>query len=132
MAKMLVISLTFYMFSFEVLQMMDRKWSYFDDLANWVDQISSLLVLCLLIKNEWFIDTLYDLPYEHVLSTVIVGLTWYKVFYWMKLFNTTAFFINLLGKTFEDVNFKAFFIMIVILILAFSNMVYILNNARGS
>ena len=66
-----------------------------------------------------------------MLTSIVVALTWYKVFYWMKLFNTTAFFMNLLGKTFEDTNFRAFFIMTVMSILAFANVIYILNIDRG-
>ena len=85
----------------------------------------------MLIKNEWFIDSFYDLPTDLSLTAIVVSLTWEKVFYWMKLFNTTAFFINLLAKTFEDVNFKAFFIMTVLIILSFANVIYILNIERG-
>ena len=53
------------------------------------------------------------------------------MFYWMRLFNHTAFFMNLLSKTFEDVNFKAFMIMLIILILTYGNVMYILNTERG-
>ena len=130
-SKMLVYGLTLYMFSFEIFQVMDKKWSYFCELANWVDQISSLMVLGMLIKNDYFIESAYNIPTDLMLTAIVVALTWYKVFYWMKLFNTTAFFMNLLTKTFEDYNFQAFFIMTVILILAFANVIYILNINRG-
>ena len=40
--------------------------------------------------------------------------------------------MNLLRQVFEDVNFRAFFIMTVLMILAFSNIIYILNVERGS
>ena len=49
----------------------------------------------------------------------------------MKLFETTALFINLLSHTFLDKNFKAFMIMTIILMLCFSNLLYILNTERG-
>ena len=55
------------------------------------------------------------------MAVIAVSLTWYKMFYWMRLFNSTAFFINLLVKTFEDINFKAFMIMMIILMLWFGN-----------
>ena len=35
--KMLVYSLTCYMFSFEILQLMDKKMQYFLNFSNWVD-----------------------------------------------------------------------------------------------
>jgi len=49
----------------------------------------------------------------------------------MKLFKATSFFINLLNRTFSDKNFKAFTIMMIILICTFSNVVYIFNKTRG-
>ena len=96
-----------------------------------VDYISSCLVIAMIVKNEWFIDKVYDIPFELMLTSIVVAMTWYKVFYWMRLFNTTAFFMNLLTKTFEEVNFRAFFIMTVMMILAFANIIYILNINRG-
>ena len=111
--------------------MMDKKFEYFKELQNMVDYISSCLVIVMIVKNEWFIDKVYDIPFELMLTSIVVAMTWYKVFYWMRLFNTTAFFMNLLTKTFEEVNFRAFFIMTVMMILAFANIIYILNINRG-
>ena len=50
---------------------------------------------------------------------------WYKSFYWMRLFTSTAFFINLLKETFYGI--KAFVIMMTILVLCVANLLYILN-----
>ena len=111
--------------------MLDKKCEYFKELQNMVDYISSCLVIVMIVKNEWFIDKVYDIPFELMLTSIVVAMTWYKVFYWMRLFNTTAFFMNLLTKTFEEVNFRAFFIMTVMMILAFANIIYILNINRG-
>jgi hypothetical protein len=130
-SKMLVYSLTIYMFAFEIFQIIDKKWGYFKQLSNLVKQTSYVLVLVMLIKNEWFIDTFYDIPRDLMLTAIVIALTWYKLFYWMKLFNTTAFFMNVFTKTFEDSNFQAFFIMTVIMILSFANIIYILNIDRG-
>lgn len=119
------------MFAFEIFQIIDKKWGYFKQLSNLVKQTSYVLVLVMLIKNEWFIDTFYDIPRDLMLTAIVIALTWYKLFYWMKLFNTTAFFMNVFTKTFEDSNFQAFFIMTVIMILSFANIIYILNIDRG-
>ena len=43
----------------------------------------------------------------------------------MRLFEETAFFINLLTKTFEGI--KAFTVMMIILIMAIANVMYVLN-----
>ena len=131
-SKMIIYALSFYMISFEVLQMKDFGLHYFASMINWVDQVSTFFILGILIKNDFFPDKLYSIRYESLVSTIAVGFTWYKVFYFMKLFETTAFFINLLSHTFLDKNFKAFMIMTIILVLCFSNLLYILNTERGA
>ena len=74
---------------------------------------------------------MYNLEWEQFLASIAVFMTWYKIFYWMKLFNTPAFFINLLHESFADGNFRAFTIMLVLLILLFTNVFYIMNQERG-
>ena len=59
--KVLVYSLTLYMASFELFQMIDKKWKYLGELSNWVDQISSLLIIGMVIKNDFYSEQWYDL-----------------------------------------------------------------------
>jgi len=66
-----------------------------------------------------------------LVAVISIGFVWYKFFYWMKLFTDTSFFINLLSRTFSDRNFRAFTIMMIILICTFSNVIYIFNKTRG-
>ena len=54
-----------------------------------------------------------------------LAFVWYKVFYWMRLFKDPAFFMNLLTRTLGDI--VPFMLMISILIMMFSNVIYILN-----
>lgn len=54
-----------------------------------------------------------------------LAFVWYKVFYWMRLFKEPAFFMNLLTNTLGDI--VPFMLMISILIMMFSNIIYILN-----
>ena len=64
----------------------------------------------------------------HALKTLVaitvIGV-WIDSFYWMRLFDKTAFFINLLKETFSDI--KAFCAMLTILLLGVSNVFYIFN-----
>ena len=91
------------MFSFEVLQMFDKGWSYFNDLFNLADMASTALILFLLITEETFKDD-HDMNRQTrmTLAGVAIAFTWFKLFYWMRLFKNFAFFINLLIKTFND------------------------------
>ena len=56
---------------------------------------------------------------------------WFRLFYWFRLFNSTAFFINLLTRTFKDINFVSFTIMMFILMCAYGNLTYVFNTKRG-
>ena len=93
------------MLSFEYFQIIDKKWDYLKERTNWVDQLSSVWVLFMVIKNDYFEGSIYNLEYEQIYASIAVLLTWYKIFYWMKLFNTPAFFINLLQETMVDSKF---------------------------
>ena len=86
----------------------------------------------MILKHDYFPNELYNLKYEQLMASLVVLGTWYKIFYWMKLFNTPAFFINLLSKTMDDVNFKAFMIMTILCVLTFTNVFYIMNQERGT
>ena len=59
---------------------------------------------------------------------VAVIFVWYKVFYWMRLFTNTAFFINLLTKTLKGI--IPFTVMLLILLMMFSNVLFILNSVN--
>ena len=130
-SKMLVYALSLYMLAFEILQIQDFGKDYFLSFTNWVDQISTFFIIGIMIKNDFFPDKIYSIGYESIMATFAIALTWYKMFYWMKLFESTAFFINLLYSTFIDKNFTAFMIMTAFLLACFTNILYVLNTERG-
>ena len=48
----------------------------------------------------------------------------------MRLFHNTSFFIDLVAKTFNDITFKAFLLISVILLTAGASLFWILNMGR--
>jgi hypothetical protein len=48
------------------------------------------------------------------------------MFYWMRLFKSTAYFITLIFRTIADI--KIFALMLVLIVLAFANFILILNQ----
>jgi len=79
----------------------------------------------LVIKYDFFYDQFYDLYTQQTLAAIAVGLMWFKLFTWMRIYDPTAFFLRLLTETFVDV--KDFFIMFLVIITAFANVMFILN-----
>ena len=53
---------------------------------------------------------------------------WFKFFTWLRIYGPTAFYMRLLSETFDDV--KDFFVMFLVIITAFANIMYILNSQR--
>ena len=53
-----------------------------------------------------------------------------RLFYWLRLFERTAFFLDLIGKTFTDSNFVAFAMTTGLMILGFTCLFWILNMNR--
>ena len=132
--KVWIYIITLYMFSFEVFQIIDKGlMDYLSELSNWSDQLSTFLILYLLIGEDFLRDNSSQITEQHNLTFAVIAvmMTWFKVFYWMRLFNNFAFFMNLLSKTFNDKNFISFMAMLIILTLGAANMVYIFNKKRG-
>jgi len=107
----------------EVLQIQDNP-TYFCELTNYIDISSAVLTYFLLIfkVND---DGWYNFATQQKIAVIAVAMVWYKAFYWMRLFDTTAFFINLLNATFKGIT--AFMIMVILLLFGVSNVMYILN-----
>jgi len=52
--KVMIYVLNIYIASFEVVQLYDLKSSYFSDFTNWVDMISTTLILFIMTSNDFF------------------------------------------------------------------------------
>ena len=50
---------------------------------------------------------------------------WVKVFYWMRLYKTTAYYVKLITQTLADI--KTFCFLVFIIWFAFANLFYMLN-----
>ena len=105
--------------------MLDQGFSkYIWQLTNIIDLTSSTLN-CALVLNELLDHFILDHEFLKVCTMFALAFVWYKVFYWMRLFKDPAFFMNLLTRTLRDI--VPFMLMISILIMMFSNVIYILN-----
>ena len=56
-----IIVLTCYFFAFEVKQMFERGWRYFNELKNWIELVSCFLNILLIIKIKFFDDEFFKL-----------------------------------------------------------------------
>jgi hypothetical protein len=111
----------------------DGPRAYFSQTWNCIDFLSICLnftflsISCLSqIKEAWVID-------EHNLLLIGAYATffmWCKMFYWMRLFESTAFYVTLIVKTIADC--MTFMLMILIVLLAFGSFFMVINqNMQG-
>jgi len=81
--------------------------------------LSSVLNLTILLKADiWQIQ-------QDSLIPIAVLLIWVQVFYWVRIFEQPAFYINLIERTLSDMS--AFLIIVVLAISLFANLFYITN-----
>ena len=140
---LLVFSTTAYFLFIEYLQYNVQKKRYFYNTTNIIDQ-TSILSNFLIILNEVFDRKIFkhdeyifdEVTGERNISTSIYSFfiayavicLWYRAFYWMRVFERPAFFILLIKKTL--VGILPFIVLIVIILLLFSNVLYVFNMAR--
>ena len=71
----------------------------------------------------YYAKNVYPATLIRTLGGCVLFLLWIKMFYWLRLFNTTAYFIKLILKTISDL--RHFIILIVIIMTAFITMFYV-------
>ena len=116
--------------SIEYSQAKQSLSDYFVDYWNYIDFLSLglnfmfLIMLntnCFLVSNEYFTK-------EKIRLNAAVGCftLWVKLFYWMRLFKVTAYFITLITQTLYDI--RVFMVMLSIIVLAFASFFSIINT----
>lgn len=123
--RFLVLATSGYFGYLEWLQILDKTNTYFKEITNYIQLASVALNITLILKNDFFNNKWYSTDTQKEFAALAILFQWYNVFYWMRLFDSTAFFINLLESTM--VSILAFVKMMIILILGVSNIVFILN-----
>ena len=98
-------------------------WNYIDCLSLGLNAMFLIMLNtnCMLENNEVFSK-------EHIRLNAGIGCftLWVKLFYWMRLFKVTAYFITLITRTIMDI--KVFIVMLSILLIAFGSFFSIINT----
>ena len=88
--------------------------------------------LVYLILNTFVLTSnligLISIESQRTLAAISVCFLWFKVFDWLRLFDTTAFFISLIQNTVYDI--RSFLLILFICYMMFGSAFYILNMNR--
>ena len=79
----------------------------------------------LIIADEISERRLLDFNLKTFFITVAIFCLWFRLFYWMRVFEEPAFFFFMIKKTLTGIG--AFLILLAIILLLFANMTYVLN-----
>lgn len=107
----------------------DGPKAYFSQTWNCIDAMSISLNLSFLslsalsqIKEAWIIEESQLLS----IGAYATFFMWCKMFYWMRLFESTAYYVTLIVQTITDC--MTFMLMILIILLAFGNFFMVINQ----
>jgi hypothetical protein len=89
-------------------------------------QLTSISFFMVLDYTIWFDEIIVDPSNMVIWGGFACMLLWIRMFQWMRLFKETAHFITLLSQVLNDL--KIFNIMWFIVMAAFGNFAYTLNN----
>jgi hypothetical protein len=115
--------------SLEVQQMFASGFQYFDDPWNCVDATSlglncSFLILSSIdIVNE---NEFIDVELIRSFGSFACFFMWIKVFYWMRLFSSLAYYVKLIQQTITDS--MNFMLMVAIIVFSFANFFYVIDR----
>lgn len=96
-------------------------WNYLDFAITVVSQAYMIQLMTNLLLGDYF-----RINFMRTSGGVTLFLLWIKIFYWMRLFNKTAYFIKLIEKTLRDL--REFFYIILIIMTAFISIFYIFST----
>jgi len=124
---------TIYFMFFEIVAIVRDGWDYTKDIYNLFDWSTYLLTFVVIINTDTRAPVT-DPPAEfgsytqRAISTFLVILMWVKTFYWMRLFDSTSFYVHLIGETISDI--IPFFLLFLFILMTFGSAILVMNTGR--
>jgi len=105
-------------------------------IAEYISDFWNMTDVCSMILNATIIFLCHaaqhtesiDFKTIRLIASVAVFIIWLKMFFWMRLFESTSGFIRMLTETLMDI--KVFMIMLLLCLFMFGNTTLILNQNR--
>ena len=97
------------------------------DYWNLIDVIPPLFIIVIMIMEKMadYADDDDRISTRHGLQAFTSFFMWMKVFYFLRIFRETGFFVNMLGEVVKKSS--VFFLLYMLIILAFTSSFYILE-----
>ena len=119
--------------SIELFQIIRNFEEYWYDYWNYIDNFALILVGISLQSAIYaciYESLMMEIRTSRTIGSIACFFLWIKVFYWMRLFKETAYYITLISQTILDI--KIFSYLVCIVIFAFANFFLIINQNTPS
>jgi hypothetical protein len=115
--------------SLEMKQMWQNGFEYFSDYWNCIDAMSLMInsifltmcTICFMFECEFF-----QVELMRTFGAFSCFFMWIKVFYWMRLFSSLAYYVKLIQQTISDS--LQFMLMVFLIILSFANFFFVIDR----
>ena len=126
--RILILIFVSYFLFFEIVCILRDGLSYLKDIFNWIDIISFMLNIYLIIATVYIESLTENRIVNRAISALGVVLMWFKAFYWLRIFTGTSFYVRLIRDTLYDIRY--FLILFILILATFGNALLILNESR--
>ena len=101
------------------------RFTYFAEITNCFEVLSHFLNIFLIV-NEWTDRKFTNNDFLKFFAVFCIAFVWFKVFYWMRIYEEHAFFTKLITKTLYGI--YSFTSMLILLLCALANVLYIISK----
>ena len=115
--------------SLEIRQVFQNGLEYFVDPWNCIDMVSlyqNVIVLIMFSCCLWREEEYFDIKLMHTFGSFACFFMWIKIFYWMRLFQSLAYYVKLIQQTLADI--AGFMLMVLIILTSFGSFLYVANR----
>lgn len=123
----ILLAFTLYFLWYELRQVQQNRLLYVFDPFNIIDISSATMNTLVITSYGWGLSFLND-DTARLFAAISCVLMWFKLFYWMRLFGNTSYYIRMVVDTIADV--LVFLILFFSILFTFGNAMYILNYNR--
>lgn len=131
--NVLLIIYSLYFLHQEKEQLKKQQWSYFTDVWNYADFVPPIIIILIILVDFFVKDTEEHegvMKFRYSMQAVASFGMWIKVFYFLRIFRQTGFFVNMLLKVMKSS--RTFFLLYILILCAFGCSFFIMApNGRG-
>lgn len=114
----------FFFIIFEVVRIWEQRLSYFTNFFNWVD-LAQFLVFQMLYSIKMYNQFETDSTFEIALQAIIIFQSFFKVFYYLRIFDNFHFILTMAFHIGREV--APFMIFTISMMIGFAKMYQLLN-----